>query len=67
MIATKLKENATKKNGARLGTKNSATGTENIFRALMYQQRLLRTLPSKATEKHTYTFSKLPNVETLSA
>ena len=34
MIATKLKENATRKMAPGLGPKNSATGTEMIFRAL---------------------------------
>ena len=35
MIATKLKENATRKMAPGLGQKNSATGSEKIFRALI--------------------------------
>ena len=35
MLATRVKENATRKIAPGLGPKNSATGTEKIFRALM--------------------------------
>ena len=38
-IATKMKENATRKMAPRLGPKSSATGTEKIFRALLPRKR----------------------------
>ena len=52
MIATNLKENATRKMAPGLGPKNSATGTEKIFRALLKQRFVARSMLNKCAKFH---------------